>query len=59
MEKFIFLAHLMTPPVVLKHNHPMVPRTMDGVNAIAVGFKTAPHLFASFTNFRLNLIEMV
>lgn len=32
----ISIAHAMTPPVVLKHNHPLVPRSMEGVNAIAV-----------------------
>lgn len=33
------VAHLMTPPVVLKYNHPMVPNTIDRVNAVAVILK--------------------
>lgn len=32
----ITIAHAMTPPVVLKHNHPLVPRSMETVNRIAV-----------------------
>ncbi|XP_055300714.1 lipase 1-like [Sitodiplosis mosellana] len=35
----ITIAHLMTPPVILKHNHPMVPRSMDGVHAVAAWFR--------------------
>lgn len=35
-ENLAFLAHLMAPPVVFKYNHPMLPRSMDAVNAVEV-----------------------
>lgn len=37
----ISVAHAMTPPVVLKHNHPLVPTSMETVNTIAVSSKIA------------------
>lgn len=40
-------AHLMTPPVVLKHNHPLVPRSMEIVHRIAVSFKPVKIFIAS------------
>lgn len=32
----ISIFHAMTPPVILKYNHPIVPKSIHDVNAIAV-----------------------
>lgn len=40
----ISVFHAMTPPVVLKHNHPLVLRNMETVNTIAVSSKIAFYL---------------
>lgn len=33
--------HAMTPPVILKHNHPLTLKSMEAVNTIAVSSKIA------------------
>lgn len=48
----ITIAHAMTPPVILKHNHPLTLKNMETVNTIAVSSKIAFYL----NNF-LTMIE--
>lgn len=40
----ITIAHAMTPPVILKHNHPLTLKNMETVNTIAVSSKIAFYL---------------
>lgn len=42
----ISVFHAMTPPVVLKHNHPLVLRNMETVNTVAVSSKIAFYVLA-------------
>lgn len=51
----ITIAHVMTPPVIFKYNHPLVPRTVEEVNALgnvlrfSGNFEFVPHRYVQLT----------
>lgn len=54
----ISIAHVMTPPVIFKYNHPLVPRSIDEVNSVA-NFLQFSGMYELAAHKNMNLVQAV